>query len=649
MSYQVLARKWRPRNFKEMAGQGHVLKTLISALDNNRLHHAYLFTGTRGVGKTTIARILARCLNCEKGITSEPCGECSACVEISEGRFLDLIEVDAASRTKVEDTRELLENVQYAPSRGRFKVYLIDEVHMLSTHSFNALLKTLEEPPPHVKFLLATTDPQKLPVTVLSRCLQFNLKNISPERLVEHIRFILEQEKIEFEEGALWQLGRAAQGSVRDCLTLLDQAIGFCDGKITDAGVSEFLGNIDRSIIVRLVDALIAQDPAKMLGLVAEVAEHSPDFAVILRELLSWLHRLAIAQVVPDAIDNSQGDRKQVQQHAASLNAETLQLYYQIALKGKEDMPYALDPRSGLEMTLLRMFAFTPAKISQQPGTVTSAIESQGTAAAEQKKKSVVEPEVTSRPYTQERITDSTTNAPQERSPARTPAPISADQASDAPTRVATASANASSVTNLASSRVLAEAQPAPERKPIQDAPSFVSATPIADRTSVERTVADNGAQGEAAPIDGVDFAVPEQNRIVLADLKPSMWMMLFPHLVLAGVSRNIAANCILKDVTGNHLLLLLQETQATLFSDEHRRRIETAMSDYFAVPIVLRIETGVLTGESPSGFKNRKEHEYRQRAEKLFTEDPVVRELVERFNGDIQYESITPLAPRDW
>jgi len=241
MTYQVLARKWRPRNFREMAGQGHVLKTLINSLDNNRLHHAYLFTGTRGVGKTTIARILARCLNCEEGITSAPCGQCSACKEIDEGRFIDLIEVDAASRTKVEDTRELLDNVQYSPTRGRFKVYLIDEVHMLSGHSFNALLKTLEEPPPHVKFLLATTDPQKLPVTVLSRCLQFNLKNISPERLVEHIKHILGEEKIPFEEPALWQLGRAAQGSVRDCLTLLDQAIGYCEGNITDSDVRAFL------------------------------------------------------------------------------------------------------------------------------------------------------------------------------------------------------------------------------------------------------------------------------------------------------------------------------------------------------------------------------------------------------------------------
>ena len=367
MSYQVLARKWRPKTFSELTGQEHVVTALSNALAQGRLHHAYLLTGTRGVGKTTIARILSKCLNCETGVTATPCGVCAACREIDEGRFVDLIEVDAASRTKVDDTRELLENVQYAPTRGRYKVYLVDEVHMLSTHSFNALLKTLEEPPPHVKFLLATTDPQKLPVTVLSRCLQFNLKNLSPERLVEHIRHILIAEKIEFDGGALWQLGRAAQGSARDCLTLLDQAIGYCDGKLTEHGVSEFLGNIDRAVIAQLVDALIAEDGAELLRVVTQVAEYSPDFAVILQELLSWLHRVAIAQVVPDGIDNSQGDRDRILAQAAALPAETVQLYYQIALKGREDLPFAPDARSALEMTLLRMLAFTPAGIPKVP------------------------------------------------------------------------------------------------------------------------------------------------------------------------------------------------------------------------------------------------------------------------------------------
>ncbi|MFG1488507.1 DNA polymerase III subunit gamma/tau, partial [Oceanospirillum sp. HFRX-1_2] len=260
MSYQVLARKWRPKNFHELVGQDHVRKALVSALDNDRLHHAYLFTGTRGVGKTTIARIIAKCLNCETGVTSRPCGECTSCREIDEGRFVDLIEVDAASRTKVEDTRELLDNVQYAPSRGRYKVYLIDEVHMLSTHSFNALLKTLEEPPPHVKFLLATTDPQKLPVTVLSRCLQFNLKNMPPERVVEHLSHVLTEEQIPFEDAALWQLGRAADGSMRDALSLTDQAIAYGQGSIDAAQVSEMLGLVDHRHVGALIEHLVNRD-----------------------------------------------------------------------------------------------------------------------------------------------------------------------------------------------------------------------------------------------------------------------------------------------------------------------------------------------------------------------------------------------------
>lgn len=367
MTYQVLARKWRPRSFREMAGQSHVLKTLINSLDNNRLHHAYLFTGTRGVGKTTIARILAKCLNCETGISAEPCGECTACREIDEGRFIDLIEVDAASRTRVEDTRELLDNVQYSPTRGRFKVYLIDEVHMLSGHSFNALLKTLEEPPPHVKFLLATTDPQKLPITILSRCLQFNLKNLSPEQLVQHLAHILKEENIPAEEPALWQLARAAQGSVRDSLTLLDQAIAYCDGNIRDDEVRALLGTIDQSVIHKLVEALAAGDGKTVLTVIDNAASHAPDFGSVLEALLAYLHRVAIAQVVPEGIDNSQGDRDSVLSHASGLAAENVQLYYQIALKGREELPLSVDGRSGLEMTLLRMLAFTPQGVPNQP------------------------------------------------------------------------------------------------------------------------------------------------------------------------------------------------------------------------------------------------------------------------------------------
>lgn len=361
MSYQVLARKWRPKRFQEMVGQEHVLKALVNALDDDRLHHAYLFTGTRGVGKTSIARLFAKSLNCETGVSSSPCGECSACREIAEGRFVDLIEVDAASRTKVEDTRELLENVQYAPTHGRYKVYLIDEVHMLSTHSFNALLKTLEEPPPHVKFLLATTDPQKLPVTILSRCLQFNLKNMIPERIVDHLKFVLGEENVSYEEPALWLLARSADGSMRDAMSLTDQAIAFGAGVISEADARAMLGTIDTRLVYQMIDCLVAQDAQALLEAVKDLAQYSPDYNTVLGDLISVLHRIAVGQAVPAAVDNSLGDKERIQALAAQLRAEDLQLYYQVALMGRKDLPFVPDPREGLEMILLRMLAFRPA------------------------------------------------------------------------------------------------------------------------------------------------------------------------------------------------------------------------------------------------------------------------------------------------
>jgi len=360
MAYQVLARKWRPKNFSEMAGQTHVLQTLIHALENQRLHHAYLFTGTRGVGKTTVARILARCLNCEKGITATPCGTCDACREISEGRFIDLIEVDAASRTKVEDTRELLENVQYAPARGRFKVYLIDEVHMLSSHSFNALLKTLEEPPAHVKFLLATTDPQKLPVTVLSRCLQFHLKNLSPAQIVAYSKSVLIAEQIEFEEDALWQLARAAAGSMRDALTLLDQSISFGAGRVESVSVASLLGTPDFTLIFLLIEALAGRDGQEIVRLLGLAAENNPDYQRLLEHMLSVFYRMTLAQMLPDAIDNSEGDRDRVIALAGRLSPEDVQLYYQICLQALQELTISPNRKISFDMGLLRMLAFSP-------------------------------------------------------------------------------------------------------------------------------------------------------------------------------------------------------------------------------------------------------------------------------------------------
>ncbi len=361
MSYQVLARKWRPKTFEEMVGQGHVLQALTNALDNDRLHHAYLFTGTRGVGKTTLARILAKCLNCEQGVSSTPCGECSACVSIDEGRFVDLIEVDAASRAKVDETRDLMDNVQYAPSAGRYKVYLIDEVHMFSGHSFNALLKTLEEPPPHVIFLLATTESKKIPVTILSRCLQFNLKHLSVEQIEGQLEKILELESIESDAISRSLISKSADGSLRDALSLLDQAIAYGDGRLQEAQVRTMLGTIDNLELNELLDALVSGDAQAVLQCTDHMAEHNPDYDSVLVELLSILQRIAIAQIV-DSDDIEQDET--INALSQRISKEDVQLYYQVGIMGRKDLPVAPDPRTGFEMTLIRMLAFRPAAVA---------------------------------------------------------------------------------------------------------------------------------------------------------------------------------------------------------------------------------------------------------------------------------------------
>ncbi len=359
MAYQVLARKWRPSNFTQLVGQEHVSQSLIHALQHDRLHHAYLFTGTRGVGKTTVARILAKAINCENLKDFNPCGECQVCRDFEQGRFMDLIEVDAASRTKVEDTRDLLDNVQYAPNQGRYKVYLIDEVHMLSGHSFNALLKTLEEPPPHVKFLLATTDPHKIPVTVLSRCLQFNLKRLLPEQIASQMQFILGQENICFEAPALKMLARAADGSLRDALSLLDQAIVYGSGSVNLATVIGMLGTVAQQPVDDILQALAAGDARTLIAKIAEIAELTPDFADILQQILRVLHRIALLQQLPDFKDHEY-DKNLLDKLAAALSAEDVQLFYQIGLIGQRDLELAPDPRSGFEMVMLRMLTFRP-------------------------------------------------------------------------------------------------------------------------------------------------------------------------------------------------------------------------------------------------------------------------------------------------
>ncbi|WP_429088385.1 DNA polymerase III subunit gamma/tau [Aeromonas veronii] len=372
MSYQVLARKWRPHTFEQVVGQQHVLTALTNALDQGRLHHAYLLSGTRGVGKTTIARILAKSLNCEQGISSHPCGVCDTCREIDQGNFVDLLEIDAASRTKVEDTRELLDNVQYRPARGRFKVYLIDEVHMLSRHSFNALLKTLEEPPPYVKFLLATTDPQKLPITILSRCLQFHLKSLDQTQIAKQLEWVLDQEGQPFEPRALLALAKAADGSMRDALSLTDQALAHGNGSVRLESVLAMLGTLDHRHLHQLLEAILRQDAPATMAKITEIATLGPDFDQLHAELEGLLHRIAMAQLLPACVQEQGADADSLLQLAKAMSPEEVQLCYQIVLGGRKDLPWAPDGRTALEMTCLRMLAFSPRRDALHPASLTA-------------------------------------------------------------------------------------------------------------------------------------------------------------------------------------------------------------------------------------------------------------------------------------
>ncbi|MGL6441754.1 DNA polymerase III subunit gamma/tau [Aeromonas hydrophila] len=419
MSYQVLARKWRPHTFEQVVGQHHVLTALTNALDQGRLHHAYLLSGTRGVGKTTIARILAKSLNCEQGISSHPCGVCDTCREIDQGNFVDLLEIDAASRTKVEDTRELLDNVQYRPARGRFKVYLIDEVHMLSRHSFNALLKTLEEPPPYVKFLLATTDPQKLPITILSRCLQFHLKSLDQTQIAKQLEWVLDQEGQPFEPRALLALAKAADGSMRDALSLTDQALAHGNGSVRLDSVLAMLGTLDHRHLHQLLEAVLRQDAPATMAKITEIATLGPDFDQLHAELEGLLHRIAMAQLLPATVQEQGADADALLQLAQAMSPEEVQLCYQIVLGGRKDLPWAPDGRTALEMTCLRMLAFSPRREVLHPASLTALPPAMGGLATEARSGAAVP------------------GKPQGAEPA--PAVSAAPQASSAPSAVAAA------------------------------------------------------------------------------------------------------------------------------------------------------------------------------------------------------------------
>ncbi|WP_034009246.1 DNA polymerase III subunit gamma/tau [Pseudomonas aeruginosa] len=676
MSYQVLARKWRPRSFREMVGQTHVLKALINALDNQRLHHAYLFTGTRGVGKTTIARILAKCLNCETGVSSTPCGECSVCREIDEGRFVDLIEVDAASRTKVEDTRELLDNVQYSPTRGRYKVYLIDEVHMLSSHSFNALLKTLEEPPPHVKFLLATTDPQKLPVTILSRCLQFSLKNMPPERVVEHLTHVLGAENVPFEDDALWLLGRAADGSMRDAMSLTDQAIAFGEGKVLAADVRAMLGTLDHGQVYGVLQALLEGDARALLEAVRHLAEQGPDWGGVLAEILNVLHRVAIAQALPEAIDNGQGDRERVLALAQALPAEDVQFYYQMGLIGRRDLPLAPDPRSGFEMVLLRMLAFRPADADGAPRTplkdlgiskaTTDPANSPVAGAASPAPVATVAPAPV-------------VAAPVE-APAAPPAAPSAPPAA-VEARVTEAvveePAAAAEVVDLPWEEPAPSLAAEPEPEPLAvEAPSvppavaveavvetvleaLPAALPVApdeqDEQDDEPPPADDYYEVDMDTLAYLD-AAPEPDVVVVEEPLPAAkpatglaaeWLELFPRLGLGGLTASIAANCTLVAADGDHWHLHLDPGQSALFNATQQRRLNDALNQHLGRTLKLEVTLQKPEQETPAQAAARRRAERQRAAEASIDADPLVRQLREQFAAVVRDGTIEPLEAK--
>ena len=678
MAYQVLARKWRPQNFHTMVGQEHVLRALVHALDEQRLHHAYLFAGTRGVGKTTIARILARCLNCEEGVSSTPCGVCSSCVEITEGRFVDLIEVDAASRTKVEDTRELLDNVQYAPTRGRFKVYLIDEVHMLSTSSFNALLKTLEEPPPHVKFLLATTDPQKLPITVLSRCLQFNLKNMPAEQVAGHLRHVLTSETIAFAEASLWQLGRAAKGSMRDALSLTDQAIAFCGGDLTESAVNQMLGSIDQGKVVEIVSQLQQGNASELLKLIGELGEQGQDFTGALEDLLSLLHQMAICQVLPEAPVSVQFDRAKVKELAQQTSPADVQLFYQMGIMARKDLELAPDLQAGFEMALLRMLAFRPQqhagqmKITEPQTQTQTHTQTQAQAHAQaQMPESIIAAEAVVESAA-ESLVEQVEQVKQVDESAAQGMPV---------TEMASVPDAPHEEPSVPEAVLVQEAVPVKETAPVQDSPPDLESPPWEEEPMQAQQPVFNHAheeqQGEPEPqlepqLEQAAAAEPalapesesesesESEPAVaeglmpaksgrdwtLADLTQENWVKVFNDLNLSGMTHGIASNMVFAQRQGTKLQFTLQQGQSSMLNDTHQGRMREALEAMFGCNLELTINIGETQIETPFANRQRRETEHQQQAIIALENDANVASLTTAFNGQLDTNSVLPVNP---
>ena len=601
MKYQVLARKYRPKTFSTMIGQEHVLKALGNALESERLHHAYLFTGTRGVGKTTVARVLAKALNCEQGISASPCGECPACQEIDQGRFIDLIEVDAASRTKVEDTRELLDNVMYAPTRGRFKIYLIDEVHMLSTHSFNALLKTLEEPPPHVKFLLATTDPQKLPVTILSRCLQFNLKRLTIEQIEQQLDNILNAENVPFEKNVLKPLAIAADGSMRDALSLLDQSIAYCNGSPNLADIEAMLGCVQKDRIFELITALVNEDGRSLVEQSRILSDQGIDVNTILAELITMLQRIALSQLVPDAIDDSLGDKEAVETLAQAISPEDIQLYYQIALNGRKDLPFSPQPQGGFEMILLRLLAFKPA--------IVPTAEKKTLKFAATVKTPVEQAKPKLPPKTQ------------------SPAAITAPDDFDLPPVDAYGQENFTDKPEQEIPLVQPEPEPTPDFKPQQQ-----------ETRNQTRKIPETETQLPCKKPNGSEFA--------------DYWHELVNRTEVTGLEQQLGKHCALVNKSEQNGVqvfeLLLESVHKHLCSDKIKNRLVEALQQMLGLTIKLDIKECQIKPEDQLHTPRRREilqaELLQQQAVESISSDPKVKMLVDAFTATVREETIKPV-----
>ncbi|MDC0882516.1 DNA polymerase III subunit gamma/tau [Litorivicinus sp.] len=620
MNQQVLARKWRPTTFDQLIGQEHVRKALTHALNTGRLHHAYLFTGTRGVGKTTIARILARCLNCETGVSAIPCGECRNCQAISDNRFVDLLEVDAASRTKVDDTRELLENVSYAPSQGRYKVYLIDEVHMLTTHSFNALLKTLEEPPEHVVFLLATTDPQKLLPTVLSRCLQFHLRDLGPDLIESHLEHVLSEEQVTFEKDALWHLAKAGRGSVRDAMTLLDQAIAHGEGSVSADNVVEMLGTQGVSEIPQLLSDIAAGQATDALSRISDLARETPDWMALISGMQSLLHHVAIAQVTDQGINHlSPGEQKAVRELAAVMSPEFLQLAYQFALTGYRDLPMASDARSAFEMLVLRMIAFRPARAGE---VISGSSAAQPTPDAEP----IIEPEPDQPPSSTTPIESIENRLPEpEPGPEPEPRPVRTVEES----QMLAESGNSETVDQRTSSETanVQSNESAPSNFASQLLSTSLSESPITEEHDDE---SDDDPQVETV------------SQPTLA-LSPEAWVFECRLLPVTGMTASLLAQTVLVSASPETVHLATNAHTDSLLNEMHRRRVSDAFATQLGGSPDLVIEVRDQLGETPEAYRLRMKEERLHLAQSQFQDDPFITALTERFDASVRIDTIQP------